>query len=403
MKRCFLLFTCCLLFFLSCTEQNVDFIQRENLFSLDIGPMEDQIALYNMEGDRGIRCADIAMRDGLFYIADGNGGKIVHYNSYGDILFMIYNDETNPEPVNMKAKPDENSQVTRWAFTYPFNSPGKIAIDSRKHIYAEEKLPGERHYFDAENKALLDSVILHFDEDGRFIKYLGKNGPGGEPLPRITGLYCGIQDEIIAVCRLPSGWNIHWYSSQGEQLFLVQLHNNAVPAPPLWQDFPAVIDAIIPSTETRKLYIKVDYYRNVFDESTRIRTNTEVVSSLIWILDVEDGSYEKSLEVPFYEYSYSERGKTVTERLLYSMMGLVRGGGILLYFPIESGYAVLCMDSNGYGQRRGTIDVDPGELRFNAFHLSPDGILSALLTDDWKVNVTWWRMDRFMMPNNAPR
>jgi hypothetical protein len=380
--------------FSACARPGIDAFQREQLFSLDIGPMEDQIALYNMEGDEGIRRADIAMRDGLFYIADGNGGKIVHYNSYGDLLFMIYNNETSPEPANMKTKPTEDSLVTRWAFTYPLTSPGKIAIDSRKHIYAEEKLPGERHDFDAENKVLLDSVILHFDEDGRFIMYVGQGGQGGAPFPRITGLYCGAQDEIIAICRLPSGWNIHWYSSQGEQLFLVQLRNNALPVPPLWHDFSPAIDTIIPSPDARKLYVKVDYYRNVFDPSTNVRTNTEPVSSLIWILNVEDGSYEHSLEVPFYEYSYSERGKTVTERLLYSMMGLVRDGGILLYFPIETGYTILRMDSNGHGQRRGTIDIDPDELRFNVFHLSPEGILSALLTDEWQIKVVWWRMDK---------
>jgi hypothetical protein len=100
--------------------------------------------------------------------------------------------------------------------------------------------------------------------------------------------------------------------------------------------------------------------------------------------------------VPFYEYRFSEKGKTTYMRLLYSMMGLVRGGGILFYFPIDTGYAVLRMDSQGHGQRRGFINVDPGELWYNSFHLSPDGILSALLVDDWKMKVVWWRMDTFM-------
>ena len=156
----------------SCSPAGIASIQREDHFSLDIGPMEDQIAMYSLDGAGRVHHAGIAMRDGFFYISDNNGGKIVRYNSYGDLLFMIYNDEINPHPISLKTKVDDNAQATRWAFTYPLQSPGKIAVDSRKHIYAEERLPYDRHSFDAEQKALQDSVILHFDADGRFIEYL---------------------------------------------------------------------------------------------------------------------------------------------------------------------------------------------------------------------------------------
>jgi len=382
--------------FASCAPAGIATMQRESLFSLDIGPMEDQIALYSLEGNGMERHAELAMRDGFFYITDSNGGKFVQYNSYGDLLFMVYNDETNPEPISLGTKAVDGAQVTRWAFTYPLRSPGKIAVDSRKHIYVEERLPSERHHFDGENKALLDGVLLHFDADGRFIEYLGQGGRGGGPFPRIMGLYNSVMDEIAVVCRLPTGWNTYWYSAQGEQLFLVQLENSAIPAPPDLQVSSVSIDAIIAAPDARKLYIKVDYYQDVHDESTNTRVSSEPVSSLIWILDVEKGIYENSVEVPFYEYSYSERGKTTYIRLLYSMMGLVRDGGILLYFPDEAGYAILRMDSDGHGQRRGFINIDPTEIRFNNFYLSPDGILCAILVDDWKMHIVWWRMDRFM-------
>jgi hypothetical protein len=380
----------------ACARQGVDSIQREDLFSLDICPMEDQSALYSFEGDGGIRRAELAMKDGLFYISDSNGGKIIRYNSYGDLLFLIYNDETNPEPANLKPKTDNGALVTRWAFSYPLRAPGKIAVDSRKHIYTEERLPRERHIFDAESRALQDSVILHFDEDGRFIEYLGQGGQGGGPFPRIVGLYTSVQDEIAAACILPQGWNVYWYNSQGEQLFLIQIQNDAIPAPPDWRDFIASIDAVIAAPDARKLYIKIDYYREIFDKSTNTHVSTEPLSTLIWILNVDTGNYEGHIEAPFYEFSYPENGRTVNVRLLYSMLGLARNGGILLYFPIESGYAVLRMDSSGHGQRRGFIKLDPGEARFNSFHLSPEGILSGMLADEWKVRVVWWRMDRFM-------
>ena len=390
-----LAFVLCLI---SCAPRGADAVQREDLFTLDIGPMEDQIALYSLEGDGGIRRADIAMRDGLFFISDSNSGKIVRYNSYGDLLFMIYNDETSPDPVSLRTRVAEGTQVTRWAHTYPLRSPGKIAVDSRKHIYAEERLPQERFGFDEENRALLNSVILHFDEEGRFIEYLGQGGLGGSPFPHITGLYASADNEIAVACRMPTGWNIYWYSGNGEQLYLIQIKNNAVPIPVDWQGgFSASVDSIIAAPDARKLSIKVDYYRNVYDDSTNTRVSTEPVNSLIWILNVEDGAYERSIEVPFYEYAVSEMGRTVNMRLLYSMLGIVRGGAILLHFPTETGYALLRMDSGGHEQRRAFINVDPEELRFTGFHLSPEGILCALLADDWKIKVVWWRLDKFLM------
>jgi hypothetical protein len=40
--------------------------------------------------------------------------------------------------------------------------------------------------------------------------------------------------------------------------------------------------------------------------------------------------------------------------------------------------------------------VDNEELQFNDFHLSAEGILSALLVDEWKVKLVWWRPDKFI-------
>jgi len=101
------------------------------------------------------------------------------------------------------------------------------------------------------------------------------------------------------------------------------------------------------------------------------------------------------IEIPFYEYGRIERGRRASAPLLYSMLGLTQGGRILLYFPVESGYEVLMMYPDKR-QRRGFIKVDPDELLFNDFYLSPEGILCALLADEWKANLVWWRMDMLL-------
>ena len=385
--------------FLACSRGEMRSIDREDLFRLDIGQLEDQIALYNLEGDSRIKRTDFTMRDGLFYISDGNGGKVVRYNSYGDLLFMIYNEENNPPPLSLRTNIEDSARVTRWAFPYPLRTPGEIAVDSRKHIYVEDTLPYDRHSVDVESKALLDGIILHFDAEGRFVEYIGQEGIGGSPFPRITGLYTSARDELVVVCRLPMGWNIYWYDSAGTLLFLLPLKNSAVPVPPDWPGVSVSVDAIIPAPDLRRLYLKVDYYRDTFDESTNTRTGNEPDGSLLWIMHVEDGTWGGRIDLPFFEYVFQEDGRRVNARLLYSMLGVIRDGGVFLYFPLETGYSLLFLDTgagSGGEPRRGFIQVNNDELQFTAFDLSAGGILSALLVDNWEVKLVWWRTDKFL-------
>jgi hypothetical protein len=400
-----------------CSRGEIDSIAREDLFTLGIGRMEDQLALYSLEGDKGLSRVGLTMREGLFYIADANGNKIVRYNSYGDLLFMIYNDESNPAPINLKTNVDENTTVTRWAFTYPLREPGRIAVDSRKHIYVEDRLPDDRHGYDAESKALLDSIVLHFDQDGRFVEYLGQGGIGGAPFSRIAGLYTSVRDELVVVCREATGWTVHWYRANGEIFSVLRLKNDAVPVPPDWPPGFVSVDSIMAAPDSRELYIKVDYYRNIYDNSTGTRIGTEPYGSLVWVMDLENGAYTEILEVPFLEQTLMVNDRRETLRMLYTMMGVVRGS-IFFSAPVDEGYSLLILrrenrgeDEAGTGQavtpsasleqRRGFIRVENEELYLNSFNLSADGILSALLVSDFEVRLVWWRTDKALTEGGA--
>jgi hypothetical protein len=303
---------------------------------------------------------------------------------------MIYNEETNPAPFSLKTNIGESGQATRWAFSYPLREPGRIAVDSRKHIYAEDRFPRQNYRFDEESNALLDGIILHFDQDWRFIEYLGQDGIGGSPFPRIVGLYTSVRDELAVICRIPDGWNIYWYSASGALLYLVKINNGAIPSSPDWPSALASVDSIAAAPDSRRLFLKVDYYRDTFDQSTSTRTGSEPASSAIWTLDVEDGSYSGPFEVPLFELS--ENGRQTHVRMFYSMLGVIRSGKVFLYFPVDTGYSILVLDTHSREQRRGYINFTNDELRFNDFYLSADGILSAMLVDD-RVKLVSWRTD----------
>jgi hypothetical protein len=381
--------------FLSCRREEISAVVREDLFSLEIGMREDQAALFSLEG--GIAATSVAMRDGLFYVAWNSGAKIVRYSSYGDAIFMIYNDEVNPPPLAMRTNVERGEVVTRWAVSWPLASPGRIAVDTRKHIFVEDRLPPERRVIDRENRVLLDSMILHFDEAGRFVEYLGQEGIGGTPFPRINNVYTSINDELAVVCRLPSGWAVYWFDAAGAPRFTVLVHGAAVPLPPGRPDVFPSVDTIAAAPDRRQLFLKVDYYRAVNDESTGTRAGVEPDSSIVWVLDAETGAYVDSIEVPFYEEHIPGRGET--QKLFYSLMGVIREGRVFLSHPVDGGYLILILQmalpgGEEAGRRQGFIRVGNDELEFNAFALSGDGLLSGLLATEQEVRMAFWRTDR---------
>lgn len=387
----------------ACRQEADESIVREDLFSLGIGRLEDEIAFYNQGDDRGRSGGGICMRDGIFYISDGGGQKIIRCNSYGDVLSMIYNDETNPAPLTLKPK-ENGKAVTRWAFTYPLQKPGRITVDSRKHLYAEDRLPDERHTIDEESGAVLDSVVLHFDEEGRFMEYLGQEGLGGSPFPHIKGLFTSQDDDIAVVCHLPTGWNVYWFDAEGVLLYLIKIKNDSVPVPADRRELVfASLDGIIAVPDARKLYMKVDYYRVMFDESTKTRAGNEIDSSVIWMMNVEDGSYEKTIEAPLYEITWTQVNRKTVVRVPYSLLGAAGNENLFLSFPEETGYALAILDTQNSSERQiqTSIKVNPDELQFNAFDLSTEGILSAMLVSEWTVKFVWWRTDNLLADGDS--
>ena len=366
-----------------------------DLFNLEIGPLEDQINLFDLARSSSNRTS-LAMRDGLFYISDTAGSKIVRYNSYGDLLFVIYNEETNPPPISLRRGVDEEGMVTRWSISYPLKEPGAITVDSRKHIYTADKVDIERRSNDAEDGALLDSIVLHFDDSGRFVNFLGQEGIGGKPFPRITGIYASNDDEIAVVCLLVSGWNIYWFNADGTLLYLVHLRNDSIPMPDAKLDY-ASIDTVSAAPDERKLYFKIDYYRNITDEENNSMAIPE--TSVIWIMNVDTGDYEESIRVPFFEYTATENDRKVTQRLPYAMLGVIKDSSVFLYFPVDGGYSLLVLTAGSREQRLGFIQVKNDELEYNTFNLSNEGILSGLLATEWEARLVWWRTERLMGVN----
>src|SRR5574344_1492249 len=104
-------------------------LEKDTLFSLSYGNFEDQINLFDLSGVGEIN-TNITMKDGFFYLANGESKKIMETNSYGDLLSLYYNKDTNPTPSFMQN--GKTAGTTQKSIAYPFNEISFIAIDGRK-------------------------------------------------------------------------------------------------------------------------------------------------------------------------------------------------------------------------------------------------------------------------------
>lgn len=379
----------------SCFQETSQSIARENLFSLAIGKMEDQIDLYDLENRPAARKTSLLMRDGLVYISDANGAKLLRFTSYGDLLSMIYNPERNPVPVTLKTNVANDEIVTRRAWPYQLHQPGRIAVDSRKHLFVEERLEPDRRTFNSEEGVQLDSVILHFNQDGQFLQYIGQEGTGGTPFPYILSVHSVQNNELVVICRVRDAWNIHWFDGDANLLYLIRLKRDELPLPEDLAVIPS-LEVMYPSFENKKLLMKIDYYREKTDEQTGTYAGIAYHSSLLWTMDIEDGRFHIPINLPVYEQKELINNKTIIAETPYSFLGAVYDDKIFLSAPQENGYMLIMMDLKTENQKRGTIRVDNEELLFSHFSLSPEGILSAMLVSDFDVKIAWWRTDRLL-------
>jgi hypothetical protein len=377
-----------------CSRSGTLSIEREDLAVFEIGVFEDELDLFNLEGRGILKKTELTMRDGQFFIVNGVSGKVVRYNSYGDLLFMIYNEETNPRLLNLKQK-TEGAAETRWAHAWALQEPSYIAVDSQKKIFVVDKLPPERHSLDTTEKAILDSIVLCFDETGRFIEYLGQEGPGSTPFARVEGLWTSQDDSIVVASRFSKGIRVYCFDSSGSHRTTLQFDNERLPIPEEKQGVIMTVESITVAPDMPLLYLKINYYRRIIDTAVNASAGVEVDSSWLWVVDMESGEYIRHIEIPFYESLITENNKKTSEQLVYSLFGAANGEKLFFYVPVEEGYAIMILQADEtLKQRRGTIKVNPDELEYITFNVSADGVLSALLANNFNVRLVWWRTDK---------
>ncbi len=412
-KSPFFLFTPYILFLLltltSCQEKAlVANIKAEELFSLNYGMFENELGFYPSLNTGNCTSA-ICMDEGLFYVLDSNSLKVMNLNSYGDLLSIVYNKDTNPVPsflnfsgipVEKDGKPSANA--TQRATSYPFNRIGPMAVNAEHQLFIADYLPQDRYETDSESNMLLRQVILRFSENGEFIDYIGQQGPGGSPFPYIKNIYTTASNELIAVCLTTEGSTVYWFSADGFLKYMVPIRFSALPVKEedVSSDLFINLDSIIPDYNEQKLYVKIDYSHMDFDESSKVQSGISYEKTLLYTLDVTTGLYESPLTIPAYEQIINSEYNRTVYQIPYSFLGVTQSGWMYFSIADETGYTILMVQPNGQKILRRHLAINTDNLVYYNLNLSKDGIISMMLSSDSKTTFIWWRTDEMIQVMN---
>lgn len=384
----------------SCTEpRTIATLGKEDLFTLDYGNFENQLDLFDLSAAGSVNTS-ITMNGGFFYIANSESKRILQLNSYGELLALYYNPDTNPEP-SFKTETADGAAaaVTQKAIEYPFNQIGNIAVDENRCLYIVDSLPPVRQERDSEQGIMLSQVVLRFDSDGTFINYLGQQGPGGTPFPYITDIFTTVKNELVVLCAAGETAEVFWFSDTGYLLYTIPFDRSLLPDPfsaESEEEIFVSLDTVIPDAIDHRVYLKIDYYTSVIDDATKVQSGIEYYQTLLYPFDIDTASYGEPIPVPpldvYMENSFSD---TRYEQP-YEFLGTTRSGWFFFIAADADGYMLQLIQADGKKILRRHLSVDQENSLYYAFDVSGEGIISALIAGHETAGIVWWRADQLI-------
>ena len=367
-------------------------LERELLFSLEYGKMEDEVELFLDSGtvDRKTR---LATRGGLVYVASGHGGRIMEFTSFGDLVTLYYNADQNPRPVMLEAADGSDVQANRLAHEYSFNVVGEIAVMSDNTLLVEDQVPDRIAVLDDDLGVRLNRVVVRLDRSGSQRDYLGQEGVGGSFFPYIQSIDVTSRDDIVVTTAAPPSNIVFWYDSSGTLLRRIEIRPEHLPVPEEIDAEP-VLESVTPDYDLRRLYLKVNYY--ISDDQIITGEWSDRTMSRIYWIDIADGTFQGFVDVPENRSRDSLLDALgEPEVFSYELIGAARGEHLFLLSQESTAQSqLMILTTGGRVVRRRTIDLDYDEVIIRDLHISAEGIVGGLLALRDRVDIVWWRTDR---------
>lgn len=382
------------LIFTACYKtESVRSIEETELYTLQYGKFEEQISVSKMN-DIGNISFGIAMQDGFFYIVNGEAGKIMQLNSYGDLLTLFYNEESETE--NLVEKSGLEPNFVLHEVSYPFEYTGVIAVDSKKTVYAACTIPENRQEQSDDGSSLLCQAVLRFSRDGSEVEYIGQQGPGGTPFPFIKQIYTTVKDELVVVSSETDGMRVFWFSTDGFLKYMIPIKTEDVPqysASEVDSDVFVTVANVVPDLVSYSLYVQLDYYSAYIDEDSKIQSGINYLQSYLYTLNVDTASYESPISIPAYEETVIADYTKLTYRMPYDFLGVTKNGWKFFIVKTDKGFAIEMFQNENQRILRRNFAANHSDIIYSTMNLTVDGIIDAIYIEKNAARVVWYRTD----------
>jgi len=382
-----------------CQKGSLETLEKEVLFRLSYGKAEDELTFFHKSGMELPR-AHAAMSGGIVYVGSPQGRKVMKFNSYGDLIGLFYNTETNPPPVLLSKELPEGAVSTKQAFPYQFSDIGDIAVTKNHSLLIQAEIDEQRQEFDPELQVMLDQIVLRFSRTGELIDFLGQEGSGGTPFPYIERVSTTVQGETVVFCRTPVTWIVYWFTRGGFLKYKIDFDLQSLPVPEELENSIPGMGTIFSDIEEDLLYVKIDYYQNRADELAEGPSGIQFAASYIYVFDIGSEQYSRKLEIPEHFRSQDSTDLLTFERvrMIYRFLGVSRGGHLFLLAPSEnSEYELMIYTVDGKVVKRLAVVLHDRENIYRDFYITPEGIVCALICEDEGAELFWWRTDGYIV------
>jgi hypothetical protein len=391
-KKAFSVISLLVIFLLfSCSDTNKNILEKESLFSIPLGKMADEIDYFQRDSLQFSADNDLVMKDGFFYLSNGRSGKLMKFNSYGDLLSLIYNPDRNPFPAELMSRDSDSTKVNRQVIPWQFNSPNSIAVTG-KSIYIVDNVAQNRRI--KENDVLLNYNILHFSENGEYLNFIGLEGVGGQPFPYIENIWTSESSELIVLYRTrkkdDASWFVNWYTVSGTLRYSVEIKESAIPMPAGETNLLISLDNVIPGRSNYEIYLKLSYFRREKNEISEVFGGT-------LNFNVEEEKWHSWSRLPDFKSTID--GVEIDSP--YSLIGSVKEHQLFISLGVNNTYNLLIRNPEGRFKQVKTLEIDEKDILFKEFFISDDGILNAMVFTGKEAKIMWWRTDKLLQEGNA--
>lgn len=374
-------------------NETVQSINENKLFDISYGNFEEQLSVYDLNNIGNIRYG-ITMQDGFFYIIDGESKKIMELNSYGDLLTLFYNGDS--EIAKIIKKSNRTAESTHHEVNYPFDYPGMIATDSNKNIYTVCSVPRDRQEQSEDGTMLYSQTVLRFARNGSSVEYIGQQGPGGTPFPLIKNIYTTSKDELVVIATSTEGEIVYWFANDGFLKYMVPVVTKDVPMIQENDDGMELywtIENVIPDLLDYKLYVQINFYSTYIDEDSKVQSGINFLQTMLYPLNIENEQYEDPIVIPPYEeYVLSDYSK-ITYKIPYDFLGVTKNGWKYFIVKTDNGFNIEMIQSDTQRTLRRHFNTDHNNIWYYTMALSSDGIITAMYLEKEKAQVVLYRTD----------